>query len=151
MEQSVSRTFQDCDKTEREIFTAFTNAIRDSHEKQRTQMEYTKYFGLMLGIAGSFLTFVYSTLRKHDLKMFIEKQLRNEATKNELAKVSEQVNEISRLVGYSNNKIEAISISNTPYDFYSNNQQKVQELETLIKICGGIGVLILLLFAVSRS
>lgn len=74
-EKDVSEFFTNCDREEREIFTAFTNAIRDSHEKQRAQLEYTKYFGLILSIAGSFLAFTYSTLRKNDLKTFIEKTI----------------------------------------------------------------------------
>lgn len=74
-EQDVVKAFGDCDKYEREIFTAFTSAIRDSHEKQRAQVEYTKYFGLVLGILGSFLTFIYSTYKKYDLKWFLEEKL----------------------------------------------------------------------------
>ncbi|XP_018565697.1 uncharacterized protein LOC111692935 [Anoplophora glabripennis] len=75
LENSVSRTFQDYDQTERELFTAFTNAIRDSHEKQRAQLEYTKYFGLILSMAGSFLAFVYTSVKKQDLKRFMEEKL----------------------------------------------------------------------------
>lgn len=40
-------------------------------------MDYTKYFGIILSIAGSFLAFAYTTLRKHDLKMFIDKKMDN--------------------------------------------------------------------------
>nr|XP_023018682.1 uncharacterized protein LOC111507579 [Leptinotarsa decemlineata] len=75
LERSVLNTFQEYDQTERELFTAFANAIRDSHEKQRAQLEYTKYLGLILSIAGSFLAFVYTTYKKHDLKMFIDEKL----------------------------------------------------------------------------
>ncbi|KAB0791204.1 hypothetical protein PPYR_12779 [Photinus pyralis] len=75
-ELSVTDTFNGCDREEREIFTAFTNAVKDSHEKQRAQLEYTKYFGLILSLVGSFLTFAYSTLRKQDLKRFIDERLR---------------------------------------------------------------------------
>lgn len=74
-EQEISRSFQECDRTERELFSAFTNAVRDSNEKQRAQVEYTKYFGIILSITGSFLAFCYTTLRKHDLKVFIEDSL----------------------------------------------------------------------------
>ncbi|GJQ79838.1 hypothetical protein Trydic_g23300 [Trypoxylus dichotomus] len=74
-EKQVTEVFSNCDREEREIFTAFTNAIRDSHEKQRSQLEYTKYFGLILSITGTFLAFMYSALRKNDLKQFIEEKL----------------------------------------------------------------------------
>ncbi|VEN47092.1 unnamed protein product [Callosobruchus maculatus] len=75
LEKSIASTFQSYDQAERELFTAFTNAIRESHEKQRAQLEYTKYFGLVLSIAGSFLAFVYSTAGKRDLKKFIEEKM----------------------------------------------------------------------------
>ncbi|XP_050314723.1 uncharacterized protein LOC126749116 [Anthonomus grandis grandis] len=75
LEKSISKTFQDYDQTERELFTAFTDSIRDSHEKQRAQMEYTKYFGIILSITGSFLAFVYTTLRKQQLKEIISESL----------------------------------------------------------------------------
>lgn len=75
LEQSVSKTFQEYDQAERELFTAFTDSIRDSHEKQRAQMEYTKYFGIILSITGSFLAFVYSTLKKDQLKHMIDERL----------------------------------------------------------------------------
>ncbi|KAK5637937.1 hypothetical protein RI129_012232 [Pyrocoelia pectoralis] len=74
-ELEVTETFNGCDREEREIFTAFTNAVKDSHEKQRAQLEYTKYFGLILSLVGSFLTFAYSTIRKQDLKKFIDERL----------------------------------------------------------------------------
>lgn len=75
LEKSIANTFQQYDQTERELFTAFSDSIRDSHEKQRAQMEYTKYFGFVLSIAGSFLAFVYSTLRKNQLKQIIDERL----------------------------------------------------------------------------
>lgn len=75
LEEEISRAFQECDREEREIFTAFTNAVRDSHEKQRAQLEYTKYFGIILSIIGSLLTFCYSTVKKHDLKRCIEENI----------------------------------------------------------------------------
>lgn len=38
-------------------------------------MEYTKYFGIILSITGSFLAFVYSTLKKDQLKHMIDERL----------------------------------------------------------------------------
>ncbi|KAL1501979.1 hypothetical protein ABEB36_007197 [Hypothenemus hampei] len=75
LEKSISRTFQEYDQTERELFTAFTDSIRDSHEKQRAQMEYTKYLGIILSISGSFLAFVYSSIKKEQLKQIINERL----------------------------------------------------------------------------
>ncbi|KAF5284157.1 hypothetical protein FQR65_LT00157 [Abscondita terminalis] len=74
-EMEVTSTFNNYDREEREIFTAFTNAVKVSHEKQRAQLEYTKYFGIILSILGSFLVFCYSTLRKRDVKKYIDERL----------------------------------------------------------------------------
>lgn len=87
-ENEVTKTFTDCDREERDIFTAFTNAIRDSHEKQRAQLEYTKYLGLILSITGSFLVFVYSTIWKENLKRFIETTVtKSSATSEDILKL----------------------------------------------------------------
>ncbi|CAG9862533.1 unnamed protein product [Phyllotreta striolata] len=75
MERSASNTFQEYDQLERELFTAFTNAIRDSQEKQRAQLEYSKYIGVTLSLLGSFLAFVYTFFWKHDLKKYIHQEI----------------------------------------------------------------------------
>ncbi|XP_044261386.1 uncharacterized protein LOC123009262 [Tribolium madens] len=121
LENEVARSFQECDQAERELFTAFTNAVRDSHEKQRAQVEYTKYFGIILSITGSFLAFCYTTLRKDDLKRFIEESLSRNLVvesptssdndlinfvKSETARLSDVIsfkqNEISRMIEREN-------------------------------------------------
>nr|CAH7713821.1 unnamed protein product [Callosobruchus chinensis] len=114
LEKSIASTFQDYDQAERELFTAFTNAIRESHEKQRAQLEYTKYFGLVLSIAGSFLAFIYSTAKKHDLKKFIEEKMttfnmsthplvltfmeENKKTQQEVIQTREQLHEVVKVL-----------------------------------------------------
>lgn len=162
MEQNISRTFQEYDRTEREIFSAFTNAIRDSHEKQRAQMEYTRYFGLVLGITGSFLTFMYSTLKKHDLKNFIETHLQNasvspdletpmknyikqsnDETKTEIKKVETQIQE---LIQISHSALHS-NLHSTPN---SNNESNEDMLKNTLKV-GGVLVLFYLFFVQHSS
>lgn len=55
MERTANATFKEYDQAERELFTAFTNAVRDSQEKQRSQLEYSKYITMVLSIVGSFI------------------------------------------------------------------------------------------------
>lgn len=98
LEKSISKTFQDYDQTERELFTAFTDSIRDSHEKQRAQMEYTKYFGIVLSITGSFLAFVYSTLRKEQLKSIIDERLQTLNSSDNQIFISELVQSNKRVI-----------------------------------------------------
>ncbi|CAH0549551.1 unnamed protein product [Brassicogethes aeneus] len=70
--QSLTQTYTDYDRKEKEMFTALTSAIRDSNEQQRLQMEYTKYIGPVMSIIASLLTFIYGTLRKEELKKYVE-------------------------------------------------------------------------------
>lgn len=120
---------------ERELFTAFTNAIRDSHEKQRAQLEYTKYFGLILSMAGSFLAFVYTSMKKQDLKRFIEEKLitlersgadpviqnliqANEKTVREIVKNREALRELVKVVNKEG--IVAESLHVVPMGYVGN-------------------------------
>ncbi|KAF5283110.1 hypothetical protein FQA39_LY17417 [Lamprigera yunnana] len=105
--------FNVCDREEREIFTAFTNAVKDSHEKQRAQLEYTKYFGIILSILGSFLTFCYSTFRKRDLQNYINQRLSIENGGNVmpiLLQLQENQKNITSLMHYINNEKSVVSI-----------------------------------------
>lgn len=125
-------------------------------------MEYTRYFGLILGITGSFLTFVYSTVKKHDLKKFIEKNLQlinmdeasvkqqfaylNEETKIEVAKVGAQINQLTRLI----NQDRTIMLKETPNPFSFNNMDPLEDPETKmwLKVVGGLAILYILLRAI---
>lgn len=63
----------DLDREERDTFTQYTNAVRDSHEKQRWQLEYTKYLGYTLSIIGSLLAYLYATIFRENLKHTLNK------------------------------------------------------------------------------
>ncbi|KAG5886286.1 hypothetical protein JTB14_001505 [Gonioctena quinquepunctata] len=133
LEQSVTNTFQEYDQTERELFTAFANAIRDSHEKQRAQLEYTKYLGLVLSIAGSFLAFVYTTYKKHDLKLFIDEKLSTlvEAKSDPLAQ---------GIIDANKTKIEEIVIVNHKMiEEIMRNRETLNGVVQLLKMEGKMG------------
>lgn len=70
-EKELGAKFDILDKAEREIFTALSNAVRDSHEKEKAQSEYTKYWGIILSIAGTLvgtlLSTIISTMRNRQL------------------------------------------------------------------------------------
>lgn len=126
-------------------------------------MEYTRYFGLILGIAGSFLTFVYSTVRKHDIKKIIEKHMQNiniidnsllrnidisnEETKKEVAKLSKQVNE---LLFYKDNKDIQTRILNTNSNWLNNTKENQEEYKKILKICGSLTLLFILINSFSH-
>lgn len=124
LERDVTNNFNNCDREEREVFTAFTNAVRDSHEKQRAQLEYTKYFGLVLSLVGSFLTFCYSTLKKQDLKRFVEEHLHIAAggSQTVLMQLQENQKQLSKVSTYIDNEnLQTINLIN-------NNHKEVMNL-----------------------
>lgn len=92
IEKELNIKFDEADKKERELFTNFCIAIRDSHDKERSQAEYTKYFGIILSIigtiVGSILTLIVNSVRTKDLlsgiESVIEKLLMNKDEKLEV-------------------------------------------------------------------
>ncbi|KAJ8982594.1 hypothetical protein NQ317_005066 [Molorchus minor] len=149
LESTVARTFQEYDQTERELFAAFTNAIRDSHEKQRAQLEYTKYFGIILSITGSFLAFFFTMLRKHDLKMFMEEKLSELKVQDNISYshvqdiVSKTVTALAAAnketdIGRRSSSYEAVTVTPVPLvpnSIYYNDEFSAEMVKVLIGTC----------------
>ncbi|XP_017781267.1 PREDICTED: uncharacterized protein LOC108566074 [Nicrophorus vespilloides] len=74
-EQELTKLLNDQERCERDVCSAFTSAIHNAHEKQRAQIENTKYFGILISFTGSFLTFLYSSIRSDDIKKVIKKNM----------------------------------------------------------------------------
>lgn len=71
--------------------------MRDSHEKQRWQLEYTKYLGYGLSIVGSLLAFVYATFFRENLKRSFDKRLNLVVT--HLDNINKQLNDLNQRNG----------------------------------------------------
>ena len=52
-ERNLQEEFKFHEKSEREYFSALSNAVRDSHEKERAQAEKTKYWSILGSILGT--------------------------------------------------------------------------------------------------
>ena len=50
------------EKKERECFSALSNAVRDSHEKERAQAEKTKYWSVLGSILGTCIGIFFTTI-----------------------------------------------------------------------------------------
>lgn len=144
LENQVARSFQECDQAERELFTAFTNAVRDSHEKQRAQVEYTKYFGIILSIAGSFLAFCYTTLRKDDLKRFIEESLSRSLVANPNLSQNSDNDVINFLKNETSRLSEIINLRQNEISHLIERENDAQKKQLLYYI--GASAFILLIF-----
>ena len=61
-ERDLLTSFQHMEKSEREGFTGLSNAVRDSHEKERAQAEKTKYWSVIGSVVGTCLGIVGTTI-----------------------------------------------------------------------------------------
>ena len=61
-ERTHLEEFKFYEKAEREFFSALSNAVRDSHEKERAQAEKTKYWSVLGSIIGTCLGILGTTI-----------------------------------------------------------------------------------------
>lgn len=54
-ERALMEAFQNTEKRERLCFSKLSNAVRDSHEKERAQAEKTKYWSVIGSVIGTLL------------------------------------------------------------------------------------------------
>ncbi|XP_023341990.1 uncharacterized protein LOC111711784 isoform X4 [Eurytemora carolleeae] len=76
-ERTHLEEFKLYEKSEREFFAALSNAVRDSHEKERAQAEKTKYWSILGSIIGTCLgilgTTINNRLRMNELRQLVAK------------------------------------------------------------------------------
>ena len=74
-EKELQEEFKILEKTERECFSALSNAVRDSHEKERAQAEKTKYWSVLGSILGTcigiFGTTINNRMRMNELRRLV--------------------------------------------------------------------------------
>jgi len=74
-EKELQEEFKLLEKTERECFSALSNAVRDSHEKERAQAEKTKYWSVLGSILGTcigiFGTTINNRMRMNELRRLV--------------------------------------------------------------------------------
>merc|ERR1719348_1721325 len=75
-EKQNQEEFKQFEKTERECFSALSNAVRDSHEKERSQAEKTKYWSVLGSILGTcigiFGTTINNRMRMNELRRLVQ-------------------------------------------------------------------------------
>ncbi|XP_037091709.1 mitochondrial potassium channel-like [Pollicipes pollicipes] len=71
-ENTLNAEYKVFEKAEQELFTALSNAVRTSHEKERAQAEKTKYWSIIGSAAGAFIgivgTSINNWLRMRELR-----------------------------------------------------------------------------------
>lgn len=138
-ERDLSMRFDELDKTEREIFTALCNSVRDSHEKERAQSEYTKYFSIILSIVGTFigavLSMLINTVRTKELVVGIERSVDEKMTRtnSELGSIDVKVGELdAKLLEILQTIRRPSALSDTVEP--NEASQEVAESETVLEV-----------------
>ena len=71
-EGNLSSEYKVLEKAEQELFSALSNAVRTSHEKERAQAEKTKYWSIIGSAIGAFIgivgTSINNWLRMRELR-----------------------------------------------------------------------------------
>ena len=67
-EKQLQEEFKQFEKTERECFSSLSNAVRDSHEKERAQAEKTKYWSVLGSILGTCIGIFGTTINNRSFK-----------------------------------------------------------------------------------
>ena len=73
-EQKLCSRVEECKLKERESFESLSDAIQDSHEKERAQSERMKYYARIGSLMGAFLGFLGSSF-------FVKREIRHHNTK----------------------------------------------------------------------
>lgn len=61
-ERDLLTSFQVLEREERESFSQLSNAVRNSHEKERAQAEKTKYWSVIGSIIGAGIGIIGTTI-----------------------------------------------------------------------------------------
>jgi DNA-binding HxlR family transcriptional regulator len=74
-EKNIKEEFKFFEKSEREYFSSLSNAVRDSHEKERAQAEKTKYWSVLGSIIGTCIgilgTTINNRMRMNELRRLV--------------------------------------------------------------------------------
>lgn len=115
-ERELTAQFEELDKEERELFSTLCNTIRDSHEKEKAQSEYTKYWGIILSIVGTIVGAVISTI----ISTIRNRQIIVGINKNVEDKFNEIVNMYKKNNVNGNNEKNILSLQNENRDYFKN-------------------------------
>ncbi|XP_044735170.1 uncharacterized protein LOC123297534 [Chrysoperla carnea] len=129
-ERRIRGELHNVERDERDYFTYMSNAVRDSHEKQRWQGDRTKYWSLLLTVISSFVTYLISDWRhKRLVRQLVENHNEVHPENFELKKIIPMLNEATT-------KLKSVSVTNTvTYETIHNLQNIIKAtLDTEIEI-----------------
>jgi len=153
-ERNLLEEFKFFEKAEREYFSALSNAVRDSHEKERAQAEKTKYWSVLGSILGTCLgifgTTINNRMRMNELRRLVAqnstgeeiREIGSEITRSldehekELSSLTVQVHGI---LNQAKTGLENLDKVESVVDSLKKSEEKINTRtleETLVKVQG---------------
>ncbi|GAB1604839.1 coiled-coil domain-containing protein 51-like [Argonauta hians] len=143
-EASLNNDLNDLEKLEKELFTALSISVRESHEKERAQSEKTKYWSVIGSIIGALLGIIGTTInnkmRMKELRSIVikstdeGKQLR-ELTEKVISSLKTQSASVPLPVMLSNEGNQYASQSKSDSALVSVDLQKLEQETAAMSTC----------------
>jgi len=129
-EKHLQEEFKQFEKTERECFSALSNAVRDSHEKERAQAEKTKYWSVLGSILGTcigiFGTTINNRMRMNELRRLVSQN----STVEEIRAIGDQLDN-----DFSSHRTSLAELVQAVQNIINKADGSVENLEKMNDLC----------------
>jgi len=129
-EKHLQEEFKQFEKTERECFSALSNAVRDSHEKERAQAEKTKYWSVLGSILGTcigiFGTTINNRMRMNELRRLVSQN----STVEEIRAIGDQLDN-----DFSAHRTSLAELVQAVQNIINKADGSVENLEKMNDLC----------------
>ena len=134
VEKNLSNQIKTLEKAERDYFSLLSAAVRESHEKERSRAEKTKYWSIIGSVIGAMIGIIGSTVNNHrrmtQLRAIIAES--NESTAEYKAMMDKLFQSVSE-----NKNVQTFPLlqnadvnSDTPHQHYPHTNSEVIENQT---------------------
>ena len=129
-ENELVTTLQNVERKEREKFKLLSLAVRDSHEKERTQAESAKYHSIIAGFMGAFISGIFSMWRMRELRLIVQNTTQSQGNVSTSGLVSGSVITNENLKEHQE-KIE--NLSSSSLNNFQSLDNKMNEIQNSLK------------------
>ncbi|XP_034962808.2 mitochondrial potassium channel [Zootoca vivipara] len=136
-EKRYRSTYQTAEESEREAFSLFSAAVRESHEKERTRAEKTKNWSIIGSVLGAIIGVMGSTyvnrVRLQELKALVFEAQKGpinlqEAIREQASSYNSQQRDLSDLVASLKDILQAVAV--TSQEAAGDSSAKAMPLKT---------------------
>ena len=132
-EKELQEEFKLLEKTERECFSALSNAVRDSHEKERAQAEKTKYWSVLGSILGTCIG-IFGTTINNRMRM---NELRRLVSQNNAVEEIKEIGD-NLTADFSSHRSSLAGLVTAVEGVVSKAEGSVGNLEKMEELCEGV-------------